>query len=219
MRDDRIAALQVALRDLGRDPGPIDGIDGRNTRAAARAFADGGPGQSAAAPGSRSGLERIIWHWTAGTGSVSTQDREHYHWIISGDAVVLAGNFSPEDNLSTADGSYAAHTLNCNTGAIGIAMAGMHGAVERPFDPGAYPLRQRQVDALVRLSAELSRRYAIPVGRRTMLSHAEVQPTLGIAQRGKWDVAWLPGMTAPADPVAIGDRVRAAVTEFLGRGA
>ncbi len=26
------------------------------------------------------------------------------------------------------------------------------------------------------------------------LSHAEVQPTLGIRQNAKWDISWLPGM-------------------------
>ena len=91
----------------------------------------------------------------------------------------------------------------------------MHGARERPFDPGAYPIQQVQVDALVRLSAELARRYGIPVSRTTMLSHAEVQPTLGIKQSGKWDFMWLPGMAGPADPVALGDRLRGRVAAAL----
>lgn len=52
--------------------------------------------------------------------------------------------------------------------------------------------------------------------RRTVLSHAEVQPTLGIRQRGKWDIAWLPGMAKPGDPVAVGDRLREQVAAALG---
>ena len=40
------------------------------------------------------------------------------------------------------------------------------------------------------------------------MSHAEVQPTLKIAQRGKWDIIWLPGMTQPGDPVRVGDHIR-----------
>ena len=40
------------------------------------------------------------------------------------------------------------------------------------------------------------------------MSHAEVQPTLGIAQRQKWDWTWLPGFAAPQDPITTGDRLR-----------
>ena len=48
--------------------------------------------------------------------------------------------------------------------------------------------------------------------RQTILSHAEVQPTLGVKQRGKWDIAWIPGMAGPDDPVKVGDRLRALIS-------
>ena len=76
----------------------------------------------------------------------------------------------------------------------------MVGAVERPFNAGRYPITPAQVDALARLCADLCRDYTIPVTRKTVLTHAEVQPTLGITQRGKWDVSWLPGMGARGQP-------------------
>jgi N-acetyl-anhydromuramyl-L-alanine amidase AmpD len=157
------------------------------------------------------GLRRIIFHWTAGTHVVSSVDRRHYHFIIAGDGSTVDGIHKPEDNISTADGHYAAHTRSLNTGSIGVAVAGMNGAKERPFSAGGFPMREIQIDALVRLLAHLCAKYRIPVTPQTVLSHAEVQPTLGITQAGKWDVMWLPGMNATQDPVAIGNIIRARV--------
>jgi N-acetyl-anhydromuramyl-L-alanine amidase AmpD len=150
-------------------------------------------------------------HWTAGTHVVSASDRKHYHFIVAGDGSVVSGTHRPEDNISTADNHYAAHTRACNTGSIGVAVAAMHGAVERPFSAGGFPIREVQIDALVKLVADLCRRYGIPVTSSTVLTHAEVGPTLGIKQAGKWDIAWLPGMNAPADPLAVGNVLRALI--------
>ncbi len=97
---------------------------------------------------------------------------------------------------------------------IGIAftaVAAMAGAVERPFSAGKHPITPAQVDALIKLVRDLCRGYGIPVTRETVLSHAEVQPTLGIKQRGKWDIAWLPGYAAPVNPVRVGDDMRARI--------
>lgn len=191
------------VREFQRRAGlTADGVAGPATRAAldrllpARALAPA------------TGLTRIIWHWTAGRPVVSDLDRLHYHFIIAGDGQVVNGNYRPEDNISASDGRYAAHTRDCNTGAIGIALAGMGGAKDRPFTPGPWPITEAQIAVMIGLTAELCRRYGIDVTPRTVLSHAEVQPTLGIAQAGKWDVAWLPGMTAPGDPVGIGNILR-----------
>ncbi len=88
----------------------------------------------------------------------------------------------------------------------------MSGAVERPFRSGTAPITGAQLTALAALCRTLSARYSIPVTPRTVLTHAEVQPTLGIVQRGKWDVTWLPGMAAPGTAVETGDRLRALIT-------
>jgi N-acetyl-anhydromuramyl-L-alanine amidase AmpD len=160
-------------------------------------------------------LKRIVMHWTAGGPSASGLDREHYHFIVQQDGAVVKGKWAPEDNISTGDGKYAAHTLNCNTGAIGVSLCGMAGAIERPFAAGSAPLRQSQVAVMCSLVAKLCRQYGIPVTRQTVLSHAEVQPTLGIQQRGKWDIAWLPGMDKPGDPVAVGDRLRHDISQAM----
>lgn len=164
------------------------------------------------------GLRRIIWHWTAGTHVVSQTDRDHYHFVVGGDGSVVAGRHAPEANISASDGSYAAHTRGANTGAIGVAVAAMYSATERPFQTGPFPIRERQVESLIGLTADLCRRYGIPVTPETVLSHAEVQPTLGIAQAGKWDVSWLPGMNAPGDPVGVGNILRGRVLAHMKEG-
>jgi hypothetical protein len=84
----------------------------------------------------------------------------------------------------------------------------MVGAVERPFSSGQAPITKEQVDALVALTARLAAQYDIPVTRETVLTHAEVQTTLGVKQRNKWDIMWLPGMTGPDNPVVVGDKLR-----------
>lgn len=162
------------------------------------------------------GLKRIVLHWSAGTHTVSGLDRSHYHFIVGGDAKTVAGVHAPEANIRPVKGRYAAHTLNCNTGSIGVAVAAMAGAVERPFNPGKYPITPAQLDALAALVAGLCRRYGIPVSRTTVLTHAEVQSNLGIKQRGKWDINWLPGLAGPVAPTTAGDEIRRRVCAALG---
>lgn len=159
---------------------------------------------------------RIILHWSAGTHTPSALDLSHYHYVVDGAGRVHTGKPVAANRAPLSSG-YAAHTRNCNTDSIGIAVAAMAGAQERPFSAGRYPITEPQIEAFVRLAADLAREYGIPITRRTILSHAEVQPTLGIAQAGKWDIAWLPGMAGPADPVAVGDRLRAWIADAMLR--
>ncbi|MGB0855387.1 MAG: peptidoglycan recognition protein family protein [Pikeienuella sp.] len=162
-------------------------------------------------------MNRITWHWSAGTHKVSKLDRRHYHFAIDGNGVIHKGDHRPEDNLDTST-PYAAHTRGANTGNIGIALCAMHGAKESPFDPGKYPITNKQVDALVKLTAELCDTYRISVTPRTVLSHAEWQPTNGVKQRGKWDISWLPGMNGPGNPVTVGTGLRKRVlAEMQGK--
>lgn len=161
-------------------------------------------------------MERIILHWSAGAHTASTLDLQHYHYVIDGQGRVHKGKHPVSANAGPLrEGAYAAHTLNANTGSIGVALAAMAGAQERPFSAGRYPITPAQVDALAALCADLCRQYDIPVSRQTVLTHAEVQPTLGITQRGKWDITWLPGMAAPGNPVAVGDQIRARIVAEL----
>lgn len=160
-------------------------------------------------------MRRIHLHWTGGANVPNSIDLNSYHFVIDGSGNVHNGQFPVSANERCIPGNYAAHTLNANTGAIGVSLAAMAGAVERPFQSGRYPITAAQLGALATLVASLAKTYGIPVTRQTILTHAEVQPTLGIAQRQKWDIAWLPGMAAPGDPVAVGDKLRAMITARL----
>ncbi|PZQ49774.1 MAG: N-acetylmuramoyl-L-alanine amidase [Rhodovulum sulfidophilum] len=160
-------------------------------------------------------MKRVILHWTAGTNVVSALDRQHYHRIVDGEGSVFAGVWPIEANERInpkGPVTYAAHTLNCNTGAIGVALAGMKGAVEAPFSAGLYPINELQLRAAAQLVAYLCRQYRIPVSPTTVLTHAEVQRTLGIAQRGKWDIARLPWRPDLVGARPVGDHIRALVS-------
>lgn len=157
-------------------------------------------------------MKRIIIHWTAGRYKPSKDDLSHYHFVVDGNGAVVNGRFPIEANRAPMGKAYAAHTLNCNSDSIGVAIAAMAGAQERPFSAGAAPIKQIQLDALVGLVAGLCKQYGIPITRETVLTHAEVQPTLKIKQNGKWDITWLPHLSAPIDPIEAGDMIRGRVS-------
>ena len=161
-------------------------------------------------------MKRIIAHWTAGSYKVSALDREHYHFIVSGAGEIVKGDHDVSDNVNTGDGDYAAHTRGCNTGSIGISLACMAGAEENPFDPGAFPMNRTQWDAMIRAIAQLCVFYDIPVMANTVLSHAEVQGTLGVVQRGKWDFTRLAFDNSVKGAKACGDRMRMEVKALIG---
>lgn len=157
---------------------------------------------------------RIIVHWTAGAYLVTALDREHYHFIIDGDNAVHRGDHSVAANDLTTDDDYAAHTRSTNTKAIGVAVACMAGAVEKPFKEGRYPMKKEQWETMAKVVAELCLHYKIEVTPTTVLGHGEVQRLLGRAQAGKWDPMVLPWDATIAAPV-VGDRFRALVKAHL----
>lgn len=160
-------------------------------------------------------LIRVIGHWTAGSYNVSDIDKAHYHDIIDGDGRVVSGVHKPEDNENVNDGHYAAHTRNCNTGAIGISIAAMAGATETPFSAGAFPIKLVQWSAFILRIAERCKQYGILVTPSTVLTHAEVESTLGIDQAGKWDIARLPFEPGTVGAKAVGDKMRREVSAIL----
>jgi hypothetical protein len=66
------------------------------------------------------------------------------------------------------------------------------------------------------LVADLCRTYGIPVTRETVLTHAEVEPTLGVKQRGKWDLTRLPFRRDLVGALPVGDYMRERVLQILG---
>lgn len=143
-------------------------------------------------------MKRVICHWTAGGYKATSLDRAHYHLLIEGDGTLVRGTHSIADNVSTADGVYAAHTARCNTGSIGVAMCCMGGAQASPFQPGSFPMTQTQWETMAKVVAQLCQFYQIPVTPQTVLGHGEVEVYLGIPQHGKWDpmvLPWAPEMS------------------------
>lgn len=160
-------------------------------------------------------LERVICHWTAGQHRASALDRSHYHILIEADGGVVRGDCAISANGIGGTGPRASHTLNCNTGSIGVSLCCMAGAKEQPFEPGKAPMTLEQWATLAQVVADLCRRYDIPVTPKTVLSHAEVQTNLGIKQRGKWDISRLAFDPSIKGAKACGDRLRAAVAALL----
>jgi hypothetical protein len=161
-------------------------------------------------------ISGIVFHWTAGQNKASDLDRSHYHLLIESDGKHVRGVPSIDLNsLPKAKAGYAAHTLNCNTGFIGVSLCGMAGAIENPFSAGKQPITRVQWNELANVLAQLCKRYGIKVSRKTVLSHAEVQTNLDIKQKGKWDVARLPFDISIKGATAIGDQMRAMVQAEL----
>lgn len=160
-------------------------------------------------------MKGIVFHWTAGANAPSGLDKSHYHILIAGSGEIVRGRSIADNVPPLITGRYAAHTRGHNSNIIGVSLCCMLGAKESPFSAGTQPMRQVQRDLLPRVLAELCRAYRIPVTRKTVLSHAEVQSTLGITQAGKWDITWVPGMAKPGNAIAIGDEIRAEVSRML----
>jgi hypothetical protein len=161
-------------------------------------------------------MQRIILHWTAGGGRASDVDRRAYHRLVEYDGTIVAGTHEIADNVVTADGDYAAHTRHLNTGSIGVALCGMHGAREAPFDPGPSPITERQWRAACILIADLAHQHSIPITPQTVLTHAEVEPVLGVPQRGKWDITRLPFRRDLAGAIPVGEYLREMVRQVAG---
>lgn len=164
-------------------------------------------------------MNRIVVHHTAGGLMPSAFDLKHYHRVIDGDGKVHAGTHAIAANAPgrvLTSGTYAAHTRGLNTGSIGVAIAAMANAEWRdPRACAAFP-RAVQVDAMIADVASLCVDHSIAPDRRTVLSHAEVETTMGITQAGKWDFDYDPfGVQDTRDPVAIGDMLRARVVQAI----
>lgn len=222
----RTQELQEWLLELGFSPGPLDGDYGPKTEEAVfDALETYAPPRELAPPLEftegetvvpadwmpNAKANKIICHWTAGSNKANSTDREHYHILIEGDGTLIRGDHSISDNDSTSDNDYAAHTASCNTGAIGVSLCCMSGAVESPFNAGPYPMTSTQWDMLSSVVADLCDRYNIPVSPTTVLTHAEVQSNLGIAQSGKWDYTKLAFDPSVSGAKACGDKLRGEV--------
>jgi len=156
------------------------------------------------------GVRGVVWHWTAGAHGVIELERDHYNWIFDRMGNIHDGNHTVQDqvNYDWRAGVGASHTKSMNTGWIGLSVDAMAGAVESPLNWGTNPLTWEGIDAMLDWTMDLCEEYDIPVSPWTTLSHAEVQQTLGVKQRFKWDYKVLPGDTRARDARVIGDILR-----------
>ena len=159
-------------------------------------------------------MTAIVEHWTGGGHRANPTDLGSYHVLTEGDGTPRYG-VDIARNSGGAHAGYAAHTRGANTNRIGHSMCGMLGAREVPFDPGSQPLTLVQWNRHVLAAADLCEVYRIAVARDKLLFHAEVQPTLGITQNGKWDVVRLPFDDSVRGSRAVGDRFRDEVLSAL----
>lgn len=160
-------------------------------------------------------MKRIHVHWTAGAHRANATDRKSYHILIENDGKLVRGDRSIAANAPNSGMEPASHTLDANTGAIGVSMCCMHGAREGPFNAGSSPMTRVQWDRMTDVVAELAKRYAVPVTPVTILTHAEVQPNLNIRQRNKWDITRLAFDDAVRGHRAVGDLMRRQVAGKL----
>jgi hypothetical protein len=161
-----------------------------------------------------SSMKRVVLHWTAGSYKASSLDLAHYHILIENDGNLVRGTHSIQDNGSTADNVYAAHTYKLNTGSIGVSVCCMAGAEEHPFNPGSFPMTPKQWETMAQVVAELCLFYDITVTPQTVLGHGEVESTLGIDQAGKWDPMVLPWNLTLSNS-QVGDQFRAMVASKI----
>lgn len=164
-------------------------------------------------------FNRITAHHTGGPYTPTGKDLASYPICIDGDGRSHQGihplDANSADRQLTA-GDYYAHTWKLNSGNFGIAVCCMgKGAWDDPRGSTRFFPHPRQIDALIREAAKWCAELKIPVTGRTVLSHAEVEPVLGVKQKQKWDYDYQIRNTAGRDPVAIFDEIRQEVLERL----
>jgi len=165
-------------------------------------------------------MNRLTGHHSAGGHKPTVADFSHYHRIVDSEGEVHNGYKPIIANVPgrrLAAGTYAAHTRNLNSGNIGLSMSCMLDAIwARPRACPDYPTIA-QIDAFCREAARLCIEWHIVPERETLLSHAEVEITLGVDQDGKWDFDYsLLGKVTSRDPVAVGDEWRQEVRRYIG---
>lgn len=155
-------------------------------------------------------------HWTGGGHRATDKDREYYNYIIEADGTIIEGKNSPEDQRSTADGIYGAHTARLNTRNLGIGLCGMADSKEHPFAPGPSPITEKSFRVAIILMAKLSGAFAVPITPERVITHAEAEPNLGIKQAGKWDITVLPWNPDIRGARQVGDYMRMLIREAMG---
>lgn len=161
------------------------------------------------------GVRGIVWHWTAGANGIIELEKDHYNFLTDTKGNIYDGNSTIAEQVmyDWRRGIGASHTKSMNTGWVGISQDAMAGANGWPMDWGSHPITWEGIDAMLEQTADVCEEYGIPMSRWTTLSHAEVQETLGVKQKNKWDYMVLPGYDKPVNAVKVGDILRKRMVE------
>jgi len=164
------------------------------------------------------GIRGIVWHWTAGASGIIDLERDSYNWLFDTEGRIYKGLHTVTDqvNYDWRKDIGASHTKSMNTGWLGLSLDAMAGAKESPLEWGFNPITWKGIDAMLDHTMDLCESYDIPISPWTTLSHAEVQQTLGITQRFKWDYKVLHGYTHAKDARLVGDELRERMMERSG---
>jgi hypothetical protein len=165
------------------------------------------------------GVRGVTWHWTVGANGIIEMEKEAYNFLTDTKGNIYDGNHTIASQVmyDWRKGIGASHTKGMNTGWIGISQDAMVGAKQtNPITWGSLPITWEGIDAMLKLTMDICEEYMIPVSPWTTLSHAEVEPTLGVKQRGKWDYTVLPGDKVSRDPREVGDELRKRMLEKFG---
>lgn len=157
------------------------------------------------------GVRGVVWHWTAGANGLISLEKKAYNFLHDTEGNTYDGDSTVAEQVmyDWRKGIGASHTKSMNTGWIGQSVDAMAGAKQtNPITWGSHPITWKGIDAMLEWTADLSKEYQFPISRWTTLSHAEVQPTLGVKQRWKWDYVVLPGDTVSRNPIEVGDILR-----------
>lgn len=128
-------------------------------------------------------FKNIILHWTAGNYTPCSTDILHYHYLIDGFGNVVAGKYTPEDNLNCNDGKYAAHCGGGNTSRIGLSICCRKNL--------STPPTKKQVETMCNLAAHLCIVYNLKPSE--CMTHAEFgQAHPKTSSYGKIDINQLP---------------------------
>ena len=164
------------------------------------------------------GVRGVVWHWTAGANGLISLEKNAYNFLHDTKGNTYDGNSTVAEQVmyDWRRGIGASHTKSMNTGWIGQSVDAMAGAKQtNPITWGLHPIAWDGIDAMLKQTADLHHEYGFPISKWTTLSHAEVQPTLGVKQRWKWDYAVLPGDSKSRDPVEVGNILRERLKEWF----
>lgn len=161
---------------------------------------------------------RITAHHTGGGHKPNATDLAAYPICIDGDGQPHQGRLPILANAvgrKLVAGQYYPHTRGLNSGNLGIAICAMAGGDwGNPRGSRAFP-RLVQIDALIDEMAKRCREFGITPSRQHTLSHAEVEPTLGVKQKQKWDFDYQIRNTTGRNPITIFDEIRQEVSSRL----